>query len=281
MTYNELYRQGIQLLKDAGIEDAKFDAKVLIEYLLNCNKKSFVCIFYDLNAVENDIENYLRLINRRISGEPLQYIVGKWDFWNTSFYVGEGVLIPRPETEGLVDYSLRYLKTIQKENPIVFDLCSGTGCVAVSVAELFRKAQVYAVEKYDAAFAYLQKNIRVRYGNIKAVQGDIFDSTLLRDVVPDLILCNPPYIRSADIPNLQKEVRYEPVTALDGGIDGYDFYRVLASDWLQRLPKGRAMAVECAEDQADEISRMFSIPGSTVEIKKDFSGLPRIVTVLK
>lgn len=279
MTINELCRQGAEMLEDAGRENAGFDARCLLEYLLEINTTQYMLRRSD-KADTKLFNEYMRLIRRRATGEPLQYILGKWEFMDGEFYVGEGVLIPRPETELLVDFAVDFLKN--RENPIVIDLCSGSGCIAISVAKAIKKAEVYAVEKYDDAFSYLQKNIlHNRVNNVTAVKGDIFDNSLLNDIKPDLILSNPPYIRSEDLPFLQQEVRREPATALDGGRDGYDFYRVLASDWLQRLPKGGAMAVECAEDQADEISQMFFLSRSSVNTINDLSGFPRVVTAVK
>lgn len=279
MTISELCRQGAEMLEDAGRENAGFDARCLIEFLLEIDTTQYMLRRSD-KADTRLFNEYMRLIRRRATGEPLQYILGKWEFMECEFYVGEGVLIPRPETELLVDFAVDFLKN--KENPIVVDLCSGSGCIAISVAKAIKNSEVYAVEKYDEAFSYLQKNITHNgVKNVTAVKGDIFDGLLLNNIKPDLILSNPPYIRSEDLPFLQQEVRREPSTALDGGSDGYDFYRVLASDWLQRLPKGCAMAVECAEDQADEISQMFFLSRSRVNIINDLSGFPRVVTAVK
>jgi release factor glutamine methyltransferase len=220
-------------------------------------------------------------VRRRCNHEPLQYIIGMWDFHRFSFKVGEGVLIPRPETEKLVELAKEYLTDIEK--PVVVDLCSGSGCIAISIAKLIPDATVYAVEKYDDAFCYLTKNISLNeVNNVVAVQGDLFDRELLRDVSADLIVSNPPYIRKADIETLSDEVKCEPVTALDGGEDGYDFYRFLSSYWLNEfLDKNGAVMVECAEDQGDYISELFSEYSEKNEIIYDFNGLQRIVTAYK
>lgn len=279
MTVNELCRQGADILEDSDIENAGFDARCLMEKTLNIDTTGYMVVRGDKADIKT-VNEFMRLIRRRATGEPLQYILGKWDFMDGEFFVGEGVLIPRPETELLVDFAVDFLK--EKENPVVFDLCSGSGCIAISVAKAVKNAKVFAVEKFDAAYSYLTKNIEHNgVSNVTAVKGDIFNNTLLKDIVPDLILSNPPYIRSADMPYLQKEVRREPSTALDGGTDGYDFYHVLAADWLKRIPKGGAMAVECAEDQADEISQMFFLVRSRVNIINDLSGFPRVVTAVK
>lgn len=279
MTLSEICRQGADILEESGVENEGFDARCLIEHCLGIDTSKYMLVRSDKADIKT-VNAFMSLIRRRATGEPLQYILGRWEFMDCEFFVGEGVLIPRPETELLVEFAKKFLKN--KENPVVFDLCSGSGCIAVSTARAIPDAKVYAVEKFDEAFSYLGKNISHNgVKNVIAVKGDIFDGNLLKDIAPDLILSNPPYIRSDDIPYLQREVRREPATALDGGADGYDFYRVLASDWLQRLPKGGAMAVECAEDQADEISQMFYLFRSRVNIINDLSGFPRVVTAAK
>lgn len=279
MTVNELYNLGKKKLSEACIEDFEFDSRCLLEFCLSIGTTDF--LLSKNNAVDSETEKeYFRLIERRTAGEPLQYILGKWEFMGLPFYVGEGVLIPRPETELLVEFAVDFLK--DKKNPIVFDLCSGSGCIAISVAKLVKNASVFAVEKSSEAFGYLKKNISLNSAdNVTALNGDIFDKKILCDITPDLILSNPPYIRSEDINTLQLEVRKEPVMALDGGDDGYDFYRELADNWLVRLSDSGAIAVECAEDQTETISKMFGKVGKKISVINDLSGLPRVVTAHK
>lgn len=279
MTISELEKLGSQKLRASGKENSDFDARCLLEFVLNLNPTQYL-----LNRSEEVdsvcAEKFLSLVERRSNGEPLQYILGKWEFMGLPFYVGEGVLIPRPETEMLVEFAFDFLK--DKKNPVVIDLCSGSGCIAISVAKHLPNAKVYAVEKSDLAFPYLKKNIWLNcVFNVSAVHGDIFDRTLLSDIKPDLILSNPPYIRSPEIASLQSEVRNEPSMALDGGEDGLIFYREIANGWLDRLGTGGAIAVECAEDQTEDIIRMFSKKTQNAEAFNDLSGLPRTVTAIK
>lgn len=279
MTINELYKQGVGYLEDAQKENAGFDARCLLEHVLKVSSTKFMLIRDKKIDAKKELE-YLTLIRRRVSGEPLQYILGQWEFMDCKFFVGEGVLIPRPETELLVDFAVDFLNG--KKSPIIFDLCSGSGCIAISVAKAVKGSKVYAVEKSDDAFRYLEKNIKLNSAkNVIAVKGDIFDFMLLNGITPDLILSNPPYIPSDELPLLQVEVQKEPSMALDGGTDGYDFYKALSQDWLKRISKGGAMAVECAENQADDISQMFSLSGAQTDIINDLSGFPRVVTAIK
>lgn len=279
MTINELCKQGESILDDSGKENAAFDARCLLEFILKIDTTAYMLQRND-KAEISLFNDYMKLIRRRATGEPLQYIIGKWEFMSNEFFVGEGVLIPRPETELLVEYAVSFLKN--KSNPVVFDLCSGSGCIAISVARLISNSTVYAVEKYDEAYFYLNKNIKHnKISNVNPIQGDVFDSSLLSGIKPDLILSNPPYIPSDEMLFLQTEVKKEPKTALDGGKDGLDFYRILRTNWINRLDKGCSVAVECAEDQGEEISQMFYLTGFKTDIIKDFSGFPRVVTAIR
>lgn len=280
MTVNELYRNGVSFLTEHKIADAEFDARYLIEYALNVDTTRFFAIRNDEAKDEICIE-YKSLLLRRCSGEPLQYILGMWEFMGNDFYVGKGVLIPRPETEQLVDMAAEYLK--EKKSPVVIDLCSGSGCIAISLAKLLPDAHIYAVEKYADAFSYLQRNIELNtVENVTALKGDLFDKTLLKDINADIIISNPPYIRKKDINNLSVEVRNEPETALDGGVDGYDYYRFLSEFWLNEyLKQDSSLMVECAEDQGDYISRLFSKFSVKTEVVNDFNNLQRFVLAFK
>lgn len=278
MTTGELIKFGAETLKSFGIDDYGFDSRCLAQHILQCDNTS-LHMNYSQEIEPKKVEAFTRLIERRVNGEPLQYILGEWEFMGFPFKVGRGVLIPRPETELLVEFAIDFLKN--KDNPVVFDLCSGSGCIAISVAKLCPNATIYAVEKSDDAFEFLLENIRLNHaGNIHAVKGDIFNSDLLPDIRPDLILSNPPYIRSEEIESLQTEVKEEPVMALDGGSDGYDFYRIIALDWLKRIKKGGMLAVECAEEQTEYISELFSENAAEVRPYSDLSGLPRGVTAI-
>ena len=279
MTLNELYRQGAEMLDYAFVENAFFDARWLVEKAVGIEPNQFALKKDKKVSKKQEIE-FLSLIRRRIAGEPLQYILGEWEFYGNDFVVGEGVLIPRPETELLVDLAKEKLQG--KTNPVVFDLCSGSGCIAISVAKLFPKAKVYAVEKSKEAAAYLKKNIKLNKAkNVELIEGDIASADILKDVTSDLILSNPPYVKSDEMPTLQKEVQHEPAMALDGGADGLVFYDILAKQWIPKMPAGAMMAVECGESQAEDISQMFYLMKCDVDTINDLSGIPRVVTAIK
>lgn len=280
MTVNDLYQSGVSILKNADVDDAEFDSRCLVEFVLNFDTTHFL-INRTQPVSKADEDAFHSLLKRRINGEPLQYILGKWEFMSNEFYVGSGVLVPRPETEILVELAVEYLKS--KSNPVVIDLCSGTGCIAISLGKLIPSAKIYAVEKYSEAFDYLRRNIKLNsVNNVTAVQGDMFDVSLLKDVNCDLILSNPPYIKKADIDSLSPEVQNEPRTALDGGDDGYDYYRFLCDHWLSEfLAYDTAMMIECGEDQGEYIADLFSKYSKKQEIIRDFNNIQRIVIAYK
>lgn len=280
-TVNDLFRLGVGKLHEAQVEDADFDARCLLELVLDVSTSKFFMMRNETVDIAIS-QKYFELIERRCNGEPLQYIIGKWEFYGNSFYVGDGVLIPRPETEMLIDEAKKFLDN-RSGAVVVVDFCSGSGCVAISIAKLFPDIKVYAIEKYDAAYSYLVKNISLNgVSNVIAVKGDVFDKNVLSGIQPDLILSNPPYIRSEDIKKLEKEVQSEPHTALDGGVDGYDFYRFLADYWFaEYLTGGTAIMLECAEDQGDKLAEMLSVNSTNVKILLDYNGLQRVVIALK
>lgn len=279
MTYRELYRRCVNSLKTANIEDADFDGKVIFEQAASLRKSELI-LKGEKPVSSECVALAQRMIDRRIAREPLQYIIGCWEFMGLEFEVGDGVLIPRPETEMLVEFAQRFIS--QNGASTVYDLCAGSGCIGLSVAKLCPDTSVYLAEKSDKAFSYLEKNIK-KHGltNAFAVKGDItHGKNGFALPKPDLILSNPPYIESREIPLLQAEVQFEPVMALDGGADGYEFYRCLSEKWLGCCDNV-AMAVECGEGQAQKIAEMFEKHGAVAEILDDLSGIQRVVTAIK
>lgn len=281
-TLSEVYRYATDKLKEAGIENAVYDAKIIFETVFGVSYSQLV-LNPEMPYDEKLIKKLDTLLDERMEGRPLQYIIGEWDFMGFTFRVGEGVLIPRSETEILVEYAVEKLRNVSK--PVVFDLCSGSGCIGLSVKKLLPEARIFMIEKSNEALQYLNMN-RIELGLARetiVIKGDItkgYDgfSSLPK---PDVILSNPPYIKSSEISALQKEVQFEPSMALDGGEDGYDFYKCLAEKWLPYINDDGFIAVECGEEQAEEISRMFENYCSETEILNDYSDIQRIVVGFK
>ena len=210
-----------------------------------------------------------KLARRRANGEPLQYILGEWEFYGYPMKVGKGVLIPRPETELLVDLAKEYCV----RNSVVFDLCAGTGCVGIAIAKE-TGCEVIAVEKSSEAIEYLQQNIVLNQVNIKIIQADILQNTY----AADCILINPPYLSKSEMQELQKEVTHEPEMALYGGEDGLNFYRNFFTEWGNDIKRSRNLfACEVGDGQAQAVCEMMRGIGLNPQIKKDYNGIDRVV----
>lgn len=273
MTLKQLYLWCAEELRFTDCGD--FEALCLINDILGYSKEQ---IHFN-NIIVNDIEiqQLKDVVKRRKQGEPLQYILGKWDFYDQTFYVGEGVLIPRPETEILVDFALDSLKNIK--NPVVFDLCAGTGCIGLTIAKHRSDATVYLLEKEEKAFEFLKKNVdSLKLENVILINDDLFYVDLSVFPETDLILSNPPYIETDIISGLQKEVLFEPITALDGGYDGLDFYRCICDRWHNKVKKGGFIAFECGEEQSEQIIQLFSDKHTENHVIFDFNNIDRVVT---
>ncbi len=274
MTVKELFAQGKTILQNNHVDNYINEARWIFESVFKCSG-NYLVICSDDAVNSEDASCFIEKINIRASGIPVQYVIGEWDFYGETFSVGNGVLIPRPETELLVDFAIDFLKS--KQDPVVFDLCSGSGCIGLTVAKYFPDAKVFLLEKSDDAMKYLIKNKeRLSVSNAEIIQGDIFNGFDFYNLPqPDLILSNPPYINSEDIALLQSEVLKEPLMALDGGIDGLDFYKAINDKWL--VDSCSAIAVECGEGQSDEIKKLFSLKCSDVFSVTDFNGIERVV----
>ena len=280
MTYHSLNQLGKSVLEAAFCENASFDALCLLEYCSGATRTQLLLNAAETVKDENE-RQYRTLIGRRAKGEPLQYILGKWEFMGLEYFVGPGVLIPRPETEILVELAIKELE--YRNQAVVFDLCAGTGCIGISIAKLCKNAKVYLIEKSPQAFEYLQKNLtNYCLDNAVAICGDVLKGFQAFGLSkPDIILSNPPYIPSDQLSTLQTEVKFEPVQALDGGIDGLDFYKVLIDRWFQFINDGGFMAVECGEGQACQITADFSGSSGNVGIVFDLNGIERVVVAKK
>ncbi|MBC8570892.1 peptide chain release factor N(5)-glutamine methyltransferase [Oscillospiraceae bacterium NSJ-54] len=216
-----------------------------------------------------------KLVERRAGGYPLQYLLGEWEFFGLPFYVGEGVLIPRPDTEVVVERALFLLRG--KSAPRVLDLCSGSGCIAVAIAQERPDSRVTAVELSEAAFGYLKRNVERHGGAVRPVWGDALDTGIVGGDFA-LIVSNPPYIRPEAMDSLQREVGYEPRMALEAPERGLYFYREIAARWRERLTPGGILLFEVGFDEAKEVAGILRAAGFTgVRSAKDYGGNDRAV----
>ena len=215
------------------------------------------------------------IIEKRLTGRPLWYIIGDTDFYGCKIKVDERALIPRPETELLADCVVKSAE----EGDRILDMCTGSGCIAVSVAKALKGKNVVvsAADVSDAAVMLAEENAKLNDVMVHFTVSDLFENVHGRY---NIIVCNPPYIKSSEIPTLQKEVReHEPKVALDGGEDGLDFYRRLAADIRQYLVKGGMLIVECGEGQSNDILKIFQKRDYAI-VLKDLSGVERFVKIV-
>ena len=273
MVISALRRAVAERLSAAGVEDAAFDADNLITYALKMTKTEML-INFGLEVDSESERQVFSLAERRIGGEPLQYIVGEWEFYGLPFYVGEGVLIPRADTEILVDHSIEFLKT--RDNARVIDLCSGSGCIAVSVKSNLPSVSVSAVEFYENAMGYLTRNVERNGVDIDVIKVDVLAEPTWSEKF-DAILTNPPYIETNTVKTLSKEVQNEPITALDGGEDGLVFYRAIAKNWVPLLKGDGRIFAEIGEDQAAAVTEIFENHGLDCRTIKDLNGHDRVI----
>ena len=270
MVISELRRNLSKKLNENGVADARFDADMLIMHALGLSRTD-LALGFDQKVDTDKINELEAMVLHRINGEPLQYILGKWEFYGLPFYVGEGVLIPRADTEVLVDNALEFLAN--EPDCTVVDLCSGSGCIAVSVAKNAKNAKVWAVELYEPAYSYLNRNVELNNADVNVIKADLFDTPDFDGI--DLLLTNPPYIETDMINGLSKEVKKELKTALDGGEDGLNYYRAIADRWLPVTRK--CVMAEIGETQAAEVTALFEEKGFACVTVKDLCGNDRVI----
>ena len=285
MTVRELYRRLRDRLEPIG-DSAAFEAGCLLERTTGVGRGEMPLRGGDA-VPEEQAAAALEATERRAAGEPLQYLLGEWDFLSLTLSVGKGVLIPRPDTELLCETAARWLSADRSsgrtENTAavrILDLCAGSGCVGLGIASLLPGAAVTAVEWSDEAMDYLRVNC-ARYPafRVTPVKADALRDAARFEGGFDALVSNPPYIPSGDLAGLMPEVRREPRLALDGGEDGLRFYRVIAEQWTAKLRPGGLCAVEVGIGQAAAVAELFDRAGlRSVDCRRDIAGIDRVVT---
>jgi release factor glutamine methyltransferase len=273
---------GAQSLFDAGIETARLDAEVILGHTLAMTREQLL-LSSQLSLSGRQIRRYRELLNRRLRREPVAYITGRQEFWSLDFDVTPGVLIPRPETERLVEIILQRARELPDGEPLkILDIGTGSGAIAVSLAKELPASMIWATDVSGAALKIAGGNAR-RNGvadRIHFLRGDLFARV---SEVPgrfDLIAANPPYIRTAEIDTLEPEVSlWEPRAALDGGVDGLQFYRRIAREAHDYLEPDGAVAVEIGAGRAKDVWRLFDeVDGyAGVKIFQDYAGRDRVI----
>lgn len=276
MTAFEKIKEITEALKNCGIDDAEIESEIIICDCLGIDKT----ILYRDNPVlsDEDVKKMDENTGRRIKREPLQYILGYVEFYGLKIKVGKGVLIPRPETELMAEEVIKKSK-VQSPKFKVLDLCTGSGCLALAIAKSFPEAEVYGTDISRQAIQYASENAKINnITNAGFFKGSLFNP--VAQFAPfDIVVSNPPYIRSGDIPSLQPEVRdWEPRNALDGGDDGLYYYKEILKAAKRYIKQGTLIFLEAGEGQAGVIEMIACDKGyRDIRIVKDYAGIERIV----
>ena len=266
-----LLADGAKMLTQAGIDEAELDAGYILEYITGLNSAQYFIHSEDI-IEKNKAEEFFRLIERRSKRIPLSYVIGTRDFFGLTFKVDENVLIPEQETELLVEEVIKH-----SEGKSVLDMCTGSGCIAISIALFGKPSKVAASDISEKALDVARENAKsLKAGEISFIQGDMFENVTDKF---DIIVSNPPYIETGEIDELMPEVRdYIPRLALDGDIDGLKFYRIISKEAVKKLNKNGRIFYEIGYNQSRAVASILLENGFTdVKIMKDYSGLDRIV----
>jgi len=284
----ELLRTAKESLERSSIEDAAREAETIIAH---CLKTDRATLYRDNPQIPEDLATEIdSLVKRRATREPLQYIFGYMEFLGLKIKVGQGVLIPRPETELLAEEAIKTVKRkllgLRKISPHTsrftslrfLDLCTGSGCLALSLAKELPDREVYGTDTSDSAIEYAHENAELNMiKNVTFLEGSLFKP--VKELTFDLIVSNPPYIRSNDIKDLQPEIKdWEPQDALDGGADGLDYYRLIIPAVKNHLNEGGYLMLELGINQADAVKDMAENAGlKDITLIKDYAGIDRIL----
>ena len=285
MNIQKLRNFGRNKLKENSIEDSSFKAEILLQYTLNMNKTEI--IINSEKEVQHDLEQkYIAYLDEVIAGKPIQYITHKQEFMGLNFYVDESVLIPQPDTEILVEETIRTVTANNKllgQNIKILDLCTGSGAIAISLENYLKnkfETEIIASDVSKKAIDVAKRNARENNAKVKFIISDMFEN--IKENNFDIIVSNPPYIEKATIITLSKEVQNEPHLALDGGIDGLDFYKIIAKEGYKHLKSGGYILVEIGYNQKESVSNIFKeYTDQYMDVKctKDLNGQDRVIEV--
>ena len=277
MTIKEALNQAVIMLKNENIEAPKNKARMLLEATLK-KSKEYIMIYDTEEITSKQRDNYIRNVKRLIAGEPLQYITGKQEFMKLNFLVTKDVLIPRPDTEILVEQVIKIAGGIN--NPVILDLCTGSGAIAVSLAKYVKNVKIYAIDISSKALDIAKQNAELNgvKNNIKFIESNLFEK--IKDQKFDIIVSNPPYIETETIKKLSKDVQNEPKLALDGGKDGLDFYRKISENGYKFLNRQGYLCLEIGYNQKIAVRKILENKKRYVNIncKKDLCGNDRVIS---
>lgn len=272
MQYAKLYQIGKEQLQKAGITDAELDARLLLEFICHTDRNALYA-HGDQEIEDEKMQDFLQLIEKRAVHIPLQHLTGEQNFMGLDFLVNEHVLIPRQDTEILVEEIMRDLH----DGIRILDMCTGSGCILLSLLHYSNDCSGVGVDVSEDALAVARQNAdRLAEKQAVFIQSDLFEKV---EGSFDLIVSNPPYIRSQEIAGLMPEVReHEPRLALDGKDDGLHFYREIIKGAMPHLKRGGQLFFEIGYDQGEAVQALLAANGYTeIAVVKDYAGLDRVV----
>lgn len=277
MQIKRVLEEAVKILKDNNIDEAIIKAKIVLCMVLKIEKE-YIIINDSKEMAKEDEEKYFQYINKLKNGIPLQYITNNQEFMKLNFFVDENVLIPRADTEILVE---EVISLANDDKNKILDVCTGSGAIAVSLAKYIKNSNVMAIDISKEALKIAEKNAFNNNVNIKFIESDLFNNLEENDF--DIIVSNPPYIRENVINELSIEVKHEPKIALDGGKDGLDFYRKLSSESYKYLKEDGYLCLEIGYDQKNEVIEILKNEKKYKNIysKKDLFGNDRIIIAQK
>lgn len=277
-TIGELLNIGTKILSEVKIDTARLDAQLLLGKVIN-KDKLYLMINNNENVKNTDKEKFLEFINKRKKKMPVKYILGECDFMGLDFFVEEGVLIPRSDTEVLVEKVLSMIS--ENEELKVCDLCSGSGAIGIALAYYRKNITVDSIDYYDIPEKITKKNIKRHnlQDRMNFIKSDLLKEVINKGEKYDILVSNPPYIKEEEIETLMSDVKdYEPHTALDGGADGLIFYRRIVDESKRVLKNNSILAFEIGYDQGEDVKFLMEENGyKNVEVIKDLAGLDRVV----
>ncbi len=280
LSTTDLFRDISSTFRERGFLEAEREAELIICHALNISRPEFYRD--DLRVDESDLRALNSIVRRRLCHEPLQYITGYTEFYGLRFRVGRGVLIPRPETEILVEEAVRLVNALGLPYPAILDLCTGSGCIAAAIARNLPSAKVVASDISAPAMRYALENAGLNgTGNLVFVQGDLFEP--VRGESFHLIVSNPPYVKEDELMSLQQEVcGYEPIEALNGGRDGLDFYRRILRTAPKYLRDRGYLVLELGLGQGIAVGEIAGECGlRVVKVLNDLSDIERVMVLEK
>ena len=278
MTLQQVFDDALQTMQQTlptnAQDDCAFDLSCLFSHCFGLDR--YTLVLHGTKEVSQDETRiFYDLFARYLAAQPLQYLLGEWEFYGLPFQVGPGVLIPRADTETLVETGLSLLEGIS--SPVIADLCAGSGCICCALTHQFSGAHAYAFELSDDALGYLRENVRRHCLLVEVVACDVLSPPAELPLF-DLIVSNPPYLSAQEIDSLQPQVTYEPQMALLGGADGYDFYRALPLLWKEKLKPGGWLAFEVGYTQAETVANLLRDAGyAEIFTRQDLGGVTRVV----